>query len=73
MRPKKDPQEPKPKKTNVKPSTKKKDPPTIPKTESPVFDEVATQSPPNLPIDLPDDDGDDAFWDFYDKPFNKPK
>ena len=24
------------------------------------------------PIDIPADDDDDNFWDFYDKPFNKP-
>lgn len=30
--------------------------------------------PPSLPppIDIPADDDDDNFWDFYDKPFNKP-
>lgn len=24
-------------------------------------------------IDIPADDDDDNFWDFYDKPFNKPQ
>ena len=37
-------------------------------------EEKVKENPPSqIPTDIPNDDDDDAFWDFYDKPFNKPK
>lgn len=39
------------------------------KIETPIFDEKV--SPPLPALDIPDDK-DDNFWDFYEKPFNRP-
>ena len=73
MWPKKKNKEPKPDKMNMKPKAKKKELPQVPRIETPIFDEPAPPPPPKPPIDLPIDDGDDDFWNFFDQPFNRPK
>ena len=62
------------KKTNLKPKPQKKEqkPPSTENTVMPPPEENAVQPPLPPPIDIPADDNDDNFWDFYDKPFNKP-
>ena len=59
------------KKSNLKPKPQKKEQKPS-NTENTVMPEEIP--PPSLPppIDIPANDDDDNFWDFYDKPFNKP-
>ena len=63
---------PKPKKATPKPKPKKNTPAVEKTPPASQVEEVATHEPEKPPIDLPADDGNDDFWDFYDKPFNKP-
>jgi len=64
----KSPPQAKVKKANPKPKRQKKQ-------ASDIEEKVKENPPSQTPIDIPndDDDNDDTFWDFYDKPFNKPK
>lgn len=44
-----------------------------PKTrQAPAAESVVPAALPP-PIDIPNDEDDDNFWDFFDKPFNKPQ
>ena len=54
------------KRANPKPKGQKKQ---APATE----DKVEENPPSQPPRDIPNGDDDDDFWDFYDKPFNKPQ
>lgn len=67
----KSPPQAKGKKSNLKPKPQKKEQKPS-STENTVMPEEIP--PPSLPppIDIPANDDDDNFWDFYDKPFNKP-
>lgn len=67
----KSPPQAKVKKSNLKPKPQKKEQKPS-STENTVMPEEIP--PPSLPppIDIPANDDDDNFWDFYDKPFNKP-
>ena len=67
----KSPPQAKVKKSNLKPKLRKKEQKPS-STENTVMPEEIP--PPSLPppIDIPADDDDENFWDFYDKPFNKP-
>ena len=62
----KSPPQAKVKKVNPKPKGQKK--------QASAPEKKIQENPPSQPpIDIANDDNDDDFWDFYDKPFNKPK
>ena len=65
---------PKPKKPTNKPKRARKETAADRRAQKEdEINEVQSASPAKPPIDIPADDGDDDFWDFFDKPFNKQK
>lgn len=57
----------------VNPKSKQKKELNLPSTNDTVTMPKETLAPSlPSPIDAPASDNDDNFWDFYDKPFNKP-